>query len=189
MFEHKIVKVVKDKITWVCKNCNSFIVSDMDNGGKKSTCPSCGISAIYPNFDDCWGKFYKNSPLEFMFFTRRTSRNTHRKTFVICYSIICACLALFFYYPNAVTQALLMTSIYLGGLILLISVVRRFHDLGMSAMVIFGYLIPFLNLYLLYLEFFREGEEKFNKWGPAPNLIKSSLSSNKQLIDSDKLNF
>lgn len=44
--------------------------------------------------------------------------------------------------------------------------IRRLHDVGKSGFWWWTVLVPFLNLYLIYLLFFKRGEPSANRYGP-----------------------
>lgn len=44
--------------------------------------------------------------------------------------------------------------------------IRRLHDVGKSGVWWWIVLVPFLNFYLIYLLFFKQGEEYANRFGP-----------------------
>lgn len=45
---------------------------------------------------------------------------------------------------------------------------RRLHDLGLSALYLLGVLIPFINLYFVFILLFKRGDEGGNEFGPEP---------------------
>ena len=47
--------------------------------------------------------------------------------------------------------------------------VRRLHDLGQSGWLCWGYLIPLLNIFLLWHVGFGKGQSVSNRHGPKPN--------------------
>lgn len=61
-------------------------------------------------------------------------------------------------------------ALYLAGAIYGVSfAVRRFHDIGRKGIELLWFLVPFVNIYFLFLIFFKAGDEKVNDYGPAPN--------------------
>lgn len=46
--------------------------------------------------------------------------------------------------------------------------VRRFHDVGLNAWFLIGFVIPFLNLFLLVMLYFFKSQPGINKYGPNP---------------------
>lgn len=45
---------------------------------------------------------------------------------------------------------------------------RRMHDFGTNALYLLGLLIPFINLYFLFILMFKRGDEGNNEFGPEP---------------------
>jgi uncharacterized membrane protein YhaH (DUF805 family) len=45
---------------------------------------------------------------------------------------------------------------------------RRLHDLGLSALYLIGVIIPFVNLYFIFMLIFKRGDEGNNEFGPEP---------------------
>lgn len=67
---------------------------------------------------------------------------------------------------EAVNQIIFFVAIF-GGVIAEICVtIRRFHDLGISGLRFFGFLIPLYNIYLSLILLFKEGDPVDNEYGP-----------------------
>lgn len=93
--------------------------------------------------------------------------------FAIFQHLILACLAfldgLFGLHPENInygylTLAYILISVCPGFCL----IVRRLHDVGKSGGWVLAAFVPFLNLYLLYLLYFKRGSGVYNVYGPPP---------------------
>ena len=45
---------------------------------------------------------------------------------------------------------------------------RRFHDIGRGAIELLWFLVPFVNIYFLFLIYLKAGDDGENRFGPSP---------------------
>jgi uncharacterized membrane protein YhaH (DUF805 family) len=61
-----------------------------------------------------------------------------------------------------------------GGVVSAFAIVKRFHDLDRPGRAYWLLLVPFYNIYLMFVLLFRRGTAGANRYGPDPLAYKSS---------------
>lgn len=103
-------------------------------------------------------------------------------------------------YPSNYNYAVCGTDFVLFLVALLIPIifsfsliVRRLHDLGWSAWSFLLILVPFVNIYLYFCLYFKQGQQSDNKYGSKPNqkirfpadILNLPNSTNKEIIQGN----